>query len=131
MHESMLFYTTVPVLLGGRPSAAGRLSARLYARHGVEAHWFGRGWHPLLSIYARRHPLSVPFSEETDGILRRMLFDFEKAQRHVGGLSCLIPCSPEAARFLERNRDGLEERFVLLPPPTADTDPLYGLVHGH
>lgn len=131
MREPMLFYTTVPILLGGRPSAVGRLAARLYARYGLEAHWYGRGWHPLLSVYARRHPLTIPFTEESDGILRRHLCDFEKWQRHIGGIPCLIPCSPEAERFLERNREILEERFVLLERPTPDSDPLYGLVHGH
>ena len=131
MREPMLFSTTVPVLLGGRPSDGGRLSARLYARYGLEPHWFGRGWHPLLSVYARRHPVTVRFAEANDGILLRLLLDFEKNQRPVGGIACLIPCAPAAKAFLARTREVLEEHFVLLEAPTPTSDPLYGLVHGH
>ena len=58
MDQSMLFYTAVPILIGGRPRAAGRLAAKIYSRHGITAHWFGQGWHPLLSVYAKRDPAS-------------------------------------------------------------------------
>lgn len=130
MRDPMLFYTAVPVLLDGSPRTAGRLAAALYIRHGVGLHWYGRGWHPLLALYTRRHPVSLPFSEDHDGMWIRMLCDFEKEQRHIGGIPCLIPCSREAELFLMRAREILEEHFVLLEPPAAGVNPLYGLVHG-
>ena len=128
MHDPMLFYTTVPVLLGGLPRHAGRLAAELYLRHGINAHWYGRGWHPRLAIYARRHPVALPFSEDSDGVMLRLLLDFEGEQRHIGGIPCLIPCSREAEDFLARAQTVLEERFVLLERPSAGEDPLYALV---
>ena len=131
MRDPMLLYTTVPILLGGIPREAGRLAAELYTAHGVDVHWFGRGRHLLLSIYAKRSPLNLTFAEENDGAWLRLLRDFEKQQRHIGGISCLIPCSEAAEGFLNRMREALEDRFVLLPRPTAGEDPLYGLVHGH
>ena len=131
MTEPMLFYTTVPILLGGSPRVAGHLAADIYTRHGISAHWYGRGWHLLLTLCAIRHPLSLPFSEGNDGILLRLLCDFEKRQRCIGGIPCLIPCSKEAALFLERKREILEERFVLLEHPEKGVDPLYRLVHNH
>ena len=130
MHDSMLYYTAVPILLGGSPRRAGRIAADLYIRHGIRAHWYGRGWHPLIAVYAVRHPVSLPFSEENDGIMVRLLHGFEKQQRHTGGIPCLIPCSREAELFLMRAREILEEHFVLLEPPAAGVNPLYGLVHG-
>ena len=128
MHDPMLFYTAVPVLLGGSPRDAGRLAARLYARHGIQIHWYGRGWHPMLAIYAKRHPVTLPFSQDFDGVMVRLLRGFERDQRYTGGIPCLIPCSEEAEKFLERVRAELEERFVLLERPAAGGDPLYALV---
>lgn len=130
MSEQMLFYTALPVLLGN-PREAGRLAATLYARHGVSVHWFGRGWHPLLSIYTTRHPISLSPIEDNDGVWIQLLCGFEKQKRHTGGIPCLIPCSEEAARFLERVRETLEDRFVILERPKWGEDPLYGLVHSH
>ena len=130
MRDPMLFYTAVPILLDGSPRTVGRVAAGLYARHGVDLHWYGRGWHPLLALYTKRHPISLPFSQAHDESWIRLLCDFEKEQRHVGGIPCLIPCSPEAESFLIRAREILEERFVLLERPFAGCDPLYGLVHG-
>ena len=131
MREPMLFFTAVPVLLGGSPGAVGRLAATLYANHGIEPHWFGRGFGLRVSVYTQRHPLSLPFAERNDGVILHLLCDFEKSQRHSGGILCLIPCSPEAEAFLGRARDVLEERFVLLERPEGGADPLYGLVHSH
>lgn len=131
MQEPMLFYTAVPILLDGHPRLIGRLAAELYARHGVDVHWYGRGWHPLLSVYAKRHPITLSFAEPHDRVLVHLLRDFEKHQRHLGGIPCLIPCSDEAEAFLERTREVLEERFVFLERPSLGSDPLYGLVHGH
>ena len=131
MREPMLFYTAVPILLGGTPGAVGRMAARFYADHGIEPHWYGRGFHPLTALYTKRHPLPLPFSERYDGVILRLLFDFEKKNRHVGGILCLIPCSLEAEEFLLRLRETLEERFVLLERPSPGVDPLYGLVHSH
>ena len=131
MHDSMLYYTAVPILLGGSPRRAGRIAADLYIRHGIRAHWYGRGWHPLIAVYAVRHPVSLPFSEENDGIMVRLLHGFEKQQRHTGGIPCLIPCSEEAVQFLSRTREELEERFVILEQSAEGGDPLCGLVHGY
>jgi hypothetical protein len=131
MVEPMLFYTALPILLGGHPREAGRTAASLYARHGIRIHWYGRGWHPLLAIYAKRHPVSLDFSEANDGIMTRLLCGFEAEQRHTGGIPCLIPCSDAAADFLARNRSVLEEYFVLLESPKKGEDPLYRLVHSH
>lgn len=131
MHDSMLYYTAVPILLGGSPRRAGRIAADLYIRHGIRTHWYGRGWHPLIAVYAVRHPVSLPFSEENDGIMVRLLHGFEKQQRHTGGIPCLIPCSEEAVQFLSRTREELEERFVILEQSAEGGDPLGGLVHGY
>ncbi|MBQ9152100.1 MAG: hypothetical protein IJX72_07600 [Clostridia bacterium] len=131
MNEQMLFYTAIPILIGGSPRKAGRLAASLYAKHGVTPHWFGHGWHPLLSIYAERHPVSLPQTEANDRIWVQLLCGFEKQQRHTGGIPCLIPCSKENRLFLERAKDLLEERFVILDHSEWGDDPLYGLVHSH
>ena len=131
MREPMLFYTAVPILLGGSSKTVGRLAARFYADHGVDVHWFGRGYGFLSAVYTKRHPLRFSFTERNDGAILRFLRDFEKNQRPLGGILCLIPCSAEAEAFLERTRDALEDRFVLLERPTPGSDPLYGLVHGH
>lgn len=131
MYDSMLYYTAVPILLGGSPRMAGRIAADLFLRHGISTHWYGRGWHPLIAVYAKRHPVSLPFSEVNDGIMVRLLRGFEKQQRYTGGISCLIPCSEEAEQFLMRAREELEERFVILDRPAEGSDPLCGLVHGY
>ncbi len=131
MYDSMLYYTAVPILLGGSPRGVGRIAADLYIRHGISTHWYGRGWHPLIAVYAVRHPVSLPFSEENDGIMVRLLRGFEKQQRYTGGIPCLIPCSEEAEQFLSRAREEMEERFVILDRPAEGADPLCGLVHGY
>lgn len=131
MNQQFLFYTTLPVLLGGSPRAAGRLAAKTYAGHGVTLHWFGRGWHLLTAVYATRHAMSIPLREDQDAIWMRCLLDFAKEKRPLGGLLCLIPGSEEAESFLERTREQLEEYYVLLNRPAWDEDPLYGLVHSH
>ena len=131
MHEPMLFYTAVPVLLGGCSRDAGRMAAMLYTRHGVTLRWFGQGWHPLVSIYAARYPLSVPLSEDHDPTWLRLLLDFAKAQKPVGGILCLIPGSAEASAFLARIGNSLDAYYVILESPGRGEDPLYGLVHSH
>lgn len=131
MDQTMLFYTTVPVLIGGSSRSAGRLAAMLYARHGVTVHWFGRGWHPLLSFYAKRHPVSIPLTNLHDRVWVQLLWGFEKQRRHTGGIPCLIPCSEDARLFLERTQSLLEDRFVILEHTEWGEDPLYGLVHSH
>ena len=103
----------------------------LYTRHGVTLHWFGQGWHPLLAVYAARHPIRLPLQREQDPAWTRLLSDFAKEQCPGGGILCLIPGSTEADAFLQRRRDTLEEQYVILPPLTEGEDPLYGLVHGH
>ncbi len=130
MSEQMLFYTAVPVLLGS-PHAAGRLAADLYSRHGVSSHWFGHGWHPYLSIYAKRHSLTLPFVPAHDRVLVRLLYAFAKEQRPMGGIPCLIPCSTDAEAFLARVGEELDEQYVILERPAKGGDPLYGLVHSH
>lgn len=130
MNQSMLFYTAVPVLLGDRRTA-GRVAAELYRRHGTVCHWMGQGFHPLLSIYATRHPVSYPLCPERESIYLRLLEDFARRQRPIGGLPCIIPCSKEAADFLARRRDGLEELFALLPLPEPGKDPLVPLLQSH
>jgi hypothetical protein len=131
MDQSMLFYTAVPILIGGSPCAAGRLAAKLYTKHRITAHWFGQGWHPLLSVYAKRHPVSVSLTGNNDRVWIQLLRGFEKQQRHTGGIPCLIPVSENARLFLERTRDLLEEHFVILDPVEQGEDPLHGLVHSH
>ena len=131
MNQQFLFYTALPVLLGGTPRAAGRLAAKLYTDHGVTLQWFGRGWHPLAVIYTTRHPVATPFHEDQDGVWVRSLLDFAKEQRRSGGILCLIPGSDEAKEFLGRVGEKLEEYFVILERPAWGEDPLYGLVHSH
>ena len=131
MDHPMLFYTTIPVLLGGSPRAAGKLAAKLYASHGVTLHWFGRGWHPLSAIYTTHRPVHLPMGEAQDGAWTRLLLDFAKEKRPLGGLLCLIPGSAEAEEFLNRARERLDEHFVILERPLRGDDPLYGLVHSH
>lgn len=131
MDQSMLFYTAVPILIGGSPGVAGRLAAKIYTGHGITVHWFGQGWHPLLSVCAKRHPVSVALTGNNDRVWIQLLRGFEKQQRYTGGIPCLIPVSSEARLFLERTRDLLEEHFVILDPVEQGEDPLYGLIHSH
>ncbi len=131
MQQPMLFYTSTPILLGGPPRMAGRLAAMLYSRHGVTLHWCGQGRHPLVAVYASRHPIPLPLKEENDGTWVRLLLDLAKERRTAGGILCLIPGSEEADAFLERTGSRLEEHFVLLDRPARGEDPLYGLVHSH
>lgn len=130
MNESMLFYTAVPLLLG-HPREAGRLAARLSIKHGVTCRFVGQGTHPLLWFFGARRALPLLFTPENDPLLIRFLLDFAKEQRPIGGILCLIPCSPEAEAALSRVRERLEETFVILPRPAAGENPLYGLVHAH
>ena len=127
MNDAMLFYTALPVLLGS-PRAAGRTAAALHLRHGIVPHWFGRGWHPLLSLFAKRHAMTAPYS---DPMLTRLLLSFADEQRYTGGILCLIPCSEEADAYLARQRERLEEVFVILGRPTAGDDPLSPIVRAH
>ena len=131
MDQSMLFYTAVPILIGGSPGAAGRLASKMYTRHGVTAHWFGQGWHPLLSVYAKRHPISVSLTETNDRVWISLLLGLEQQERHTSGILCLITVSEDARLFLERTRELLEEHFVILSPVERGEDPLNGLVHSH
>lgn len=127
MEHEFLFRTAVPVLLGDRRSA-GRVALELYRRHGITPHWFGEGWGLLLFIYASRHPITLPFSPEHDGVTVRLLRAFVKEQKPYGGILTLIPCSPDAEGFLERARSELEEEFVLLEKPNLPCDPIRGLL---
>ena len=127
MNQPMLFHTAIPVLLG-EPRTAGRLAAMLYSRHSVVSHWFGRGWHIRLSIYAKRHPLSLTFDSIHDAVMIRLLLSFAEEQRYPTGIPCLIPCSADAEAFLLRVAPALEEQFVILERPDKGCDPLYGLV---
>ncbi len=131
MYEPMLFYTAVPLLLGGSPRNAGRLAAMLYTRHGVTLRWFGKGLHPLAAVYADHRPVSIPLEEANDGAWLRLLLDFAKEQKATGGILCLIPGSAEAEAFLARVAGSLEAHYVILEPPARGEDPLYGLVHSH
>lgn len=127
MGTSALFYTAMPVLLGDR-AMAGRLAAEIYCRHGKTAHWFGTGFHPLLTVYAERHPLPLPFTPENDTVQLTRLKDFAKQQRHSGGLICLIPCGETAEAFTTRNGAQLSEYYLILPCPEKGVDPLLPLL---
>lgn len=126
MNERYLFGTAVPVLLdGGR--VAGRVACKLYARFGLNSHWFGPKGHLLLSVYARKHP-TLPFSEANDTVTLRLLKAFAREHGRAMGILALIPCSPEAVAFLTRVRHELEDEYVLLDLPQEGENPLQGLV---
>lgn len=118
-----LYTTALPVLLDGKRTA-GYVAMDMYTRHGVNPHWFGRGFSFSLAVYAQRHPLPAPLSALSDEILTQILLDF--ASEHVG-LLALYPCSPEAEAFVARVAPSLESRYVILPLP-VDSDPLAPLV---
>jgi hypothetical protein len=126
MDERYLFMTAIPILLDG-----GRLAARvardLYIRHGLEVHWFGQGWRPLLAIYAHKHP-SLPFEQPNDRVTVRLLKAFAKERAGSVGIPTLIPCTPAAEAFLARVREELEEDFTLLEMPDLLSDPIRGLL---
>lgn len=128
METSALFYTALPVLLGDR-AVAGRLAAEIHGRHGKAAHWFGSGFHPLLALYAERHPLPLAFTPENDTVQLTQLKDFAKQVRHSGGLLCLIPCGDAAKSFVERNGRELSEYYLILSCPEKGVDPLASLLH--
>ena len=127
MDNTHLFYTALPVLLGDHAVAA-RLAFELCNRHRKKPHWFGSGFHPLLSLCAEGHPLPLPFTPENDTVQLTRLKDFAKQQRHSGGLLCLIPCGDTALAFLNRNERELSEYYLLLPCPEKGTDPLMPLL---
>lgn len=126
MNERYLFRTAVPILLdGGR--LAGRVARLLYTRHGLDIHWFGQGWHPLLAIYANKHPV-LPFDESNDRVTVRHLKAFAKERKSLSGIPTLIPCSPKAVAFLARVGRELEADYTLLEMPNLVKDPLSGLL---
>ena len=126
MNERYLYGTAVPILLDGG-GVAGRLARRLYTRLGLRVHWFGAKGHILLSVYARKHP-ALPFTEANDPVILRLLKAFAGDHGTAVGILTLIPCSPEAAAFLSRRRQELEEEYVLLDLPQEGENPLRGLV---
>ena len=126
MEQRYLYGTAVPILLDGT-RLAGRVALFLYTHHGLDVHWFGRGWHPLLAIYAKKHA-ALPFTEDNDGIMIRLLRAFVKDRGRAGGIPALIPCSPEAVGFLSRVGAELDEEYVLLELPSPATDPIQGLL---
>ena len=124
--ERYLYSTAVPVLLdGGR--TAGRVARQLYTRYGLVSHCFCPRRHPLTAIYTRRHA-ALPFTEENDGVTLLLLRSFAEERRRDGGIPALIPCSPEAAAFLSRMGEALEEDYVLLTVPASGQNPLRELV---
>jgi hypothetical protein len=124
VQDPFLYYTVLPVLLG-EARAAGRIAHGLYCRHGRECHWFGHGFSLKTAIYAHRHPL--PASEGYGRLTLRWLCDLAKEQPS-NILLCLIPCCDDSASFLEREREALEERYVILPRPVPGGDPLSPLI---
>ena len=127
--ERYLYSTAVPVLLdGGR--IAGRTARLLYARHGLEPHCFAPRRHPLTAVYTRRH-VALPFTRENDAVNLRLLKAFAEEWGTGVGILSLIPCAPEAAAFLTRVGQALEEDYVLLESPPARGDPLRGLIQRH
>ena len=127
--ERYLYSTAVPVLLdGGR--IAGRTARLLYARHGLEPHCFALRRHPLTAVYPRRHA-ALPFTRENDAVNLRLLKAFAEEWGTGVGILSLIPCAPEAAAFLTRVGQALEEDYVLLESPPACGDPLRGLIQRH
>ena len=124
--ERYLYCTAIPVLLdGGR--TAGRVARQLYTRYGLVSHCFCPRRHPLTAIYTRRHA-ALPFTEENDGVTLLLLRSFAVERRRDGGIPALIPCSPEAAAFLSRMGEALEEDYVLLTVPASGQNPLRELV---
>ena len=124
VQDPFLYYTVLPVLVGDA-RAAGRIARELYCRHGRECHWLGHGFSLFTAIYARRHPL--PPSEGYGRLTRRWLYDLAKEQPD-GVLLCLIPCCDASESFLEKEREALEERYVILPRPVPNSDPLSPLI---
>ena len=127
MQDALLYFTAKPVLLGA-PKEAGRIAALLYRRHGITCRWLGNGSSLRLRIYARRHPLHIPPNKKGERLYLRLLLDMAK-EKPLGGIPCIIPCSPDAEAFLTRFREDLEEHFTLLTCPKENADPLCSLVH--
>lgn len=117
-----LYFTTTPVLLGGKRQA-GRLARHLWQLYGRTSHWFGHGYHYLLTAYSEKHPLPRKISAMSDALLTQILIDFAKEQPEHPILP-LIPCSDTATAYLERARSQLEPYFVIFPQEISAKDPL-------
>ncbi len=126
MDQRYLYGTAVPVLLDGG-KLAGRVALFLYARFGLDVHWFGEGRHLLLAIYAKKHPCPS-YAEKNDRVTVRLLKAFAKERGRAAGIPALIPCSPEAVAFLARVGAELEEEYVLLEMPDSTKNPIRGLL---
>ena len=97
------------VLLGLPPSPVSYLT-RFRRRHGDRPHVFLRRcpfWLRLLPL-AKTHTSAAQHRHE---ILIMELSDF--AARNAEKLLTLIPCSPEALRFVQRNKETLEQSYIL------------------
>jgi hypothetical protein len=127
-NDRFLFYTTVPILLDTTKNA-GRMARDLYCRRGITPHSFSSRRGLLLSVYAKHHH-TLPFAEENDGVILRLLFAFAREWRGRGSILLLIPCSPAAQSFLERARSRLDEDFIIADLPSPAEDPLGCLLQG-
>ena len=97
------------VLLGLPPSPVSYLTG-FRCRHGDRPHVFLRRcplWLRLLPL-AKTHTSAARHRHE---ILIMELSDF--AARNAEKLLTLIPCSPEALRFVQRNKETLEQSYIL------------------
>lgn len=100
-----------PILLGNSEYAR-TISKRLFNRYGLVSHVFcdrtpfwGR-----FSLSAKYHPIA---GFETDELLLIALKDFTAGVKNRDLILYLVPGTDSLARFIRRNREQLEQDFVL------------------
>lgn len=121
-----LYYTALPVLLGGRREA-GRRAKVIWRRYGLTPHWFGVGRHFLLTSHAHRHLIPKKIGQMSDTLLLQILLDHAKEQAS-DALLALLPCEENARAFLERQKDALEPFYAILPHDAPWDAPLSPLI---
>ena len=100
-----------PVLLGGGGTAI-RVALCLFCRYALRSHLFspkkGLVLSPLLTSY---HALPNTAND------RFVIMDLERLTTEYGESTyLLIPCTPECASLVSRNRARLESRFIIRSP---------------
>lgn len=100
-----------PVLLGGGGTAF-KVAVCLFCRYALRSHLFSQKKFLALSpLLASRHALPSTAND------RFVIMDLERIPTEYGESTyLLIPCTPECASLVSRNRTRLESRFIIRSP---------------
>lgn len=102
----------IPVLLGLSPEAV-ETARRMYRKYGVVSHVFCRDL-PLFrrfSLCMRFH--RIRHAEGRDRLMVTAVRDFARQVEGADVICYLIPCTEEAANLIWRNREELEDQYVI------------------